>query len=835
MLLIVILIGILVITMVTFAVLYIVLYNKHQKQFDERDVKLMEHGETIQQNKMKQDAQYMKNKRLQSNLHKNVHQLYDQNVRDVQNLGTIVSNELIDIKEQTSNHSDSILKLDRVSKKRDQVFKQKYASINDTIVNADNIKRGLDLSIHQINTNIEKINYKHDIVVTNMKSLRSQLDSNKATMKQVNDAVVELNSTVVYVYKALVAQRDRLVELEGVMFSLASKDQVDPAQVEAMDMKLEETRRANLALQTQLKNIESSITTTLSGTQITDLSTKLVDLSKKVTDISTELEKTAKQLCIGDTCITQDTLQKLMAPRNCEVLSWNPCDKPCGSGTQTPSKTIPEVNGGVPCPTNQTCNTQPCPPSLPGNISVVPGWSREYPPVNPPDWEYNQTPEMCRQKALNSGGKYVAWGHRNETHPNPGMKNTCFLYTAPMGPYKGNIDDKVHITGCLRPGEKVEWGCKTVDPQTVIVAAKQVVSPTPLAYTYTYTTAPFIPGNTDSKNLVWYTNSNGSYWTGLGKPFWLCDSPPYNQSHKRIYEKIYYSSSFDDVYCKFHFNTDNTGILYLNNIQIGKSDKWETTTTVYGYLKYGHNRIQLEVTNLGGPGGGILSCSRNNDGAVLFVTDSSWKMSDAQIPGDISMVSGWASEYPREDPPENTNQTPEMCRQKALNSGGKYVAWGHRNETHPNSGYRNTCFLYPAPMGPYKGDITDKAHTTGCLRPGEKVEWGCKTTAPVSSTDVRESDGKVWAYKGCWNDFAYKGLPRPLVDNIGRFSGTDAEIRQRCAKHARSSGANIFAIQDGNACMIGNTSKHNYARDGISSGCTGMKGGPWLNSVWVLE
>jgi hypothetical protein len=108
-------------------------------------------------------------------------------------------------------------------------------------------------------------------------------------------------------------------------------------------------------------------------------------------------------------------------------------------------------------------------------------------------------------------------------------------------------------------------------------------------------------------------------------------------------------------------------------------------------------------------------------------------MKNSILPNDINKVWGWQGN--NENPLENgkfiTNQSEEMCRQKALNSGGKYVAWGYRNESHPQPESRKTCFLYTAPFAPFKGNSEDTAHTTGCLKPGEKVEWGCKTSAPA--------------------------------------------------------------------------------------------------------
>ena len=95
----------------------------------------------------------------------------------------------------------------------------------------------------------------------------------------------------------------------------------------------------------------------------------------------------------------------------------------------------------------------------PASIDSVPGWSPNSPHMNPTDMnENNETVESCRQRALS--GNYVAWGYRKDNHPAAGWRNTCYLYTGEMKPYSGNSQDNVHLTGCVRPGEKMELGCK---------------------------------------------------------------------------------------------------------------------------------------------------------------------------------------------------------------------------------------------------------------------------------------------------------------------------------------------------------------------------------------
>jgi hypothetical protein len=88
--------------------------------------------------------------------------------------------------------------------------------------------------------------------------------------------------------------------------------------------------------------------------------------------------------------------------------------------------------------------------NLPPDINYVKGWSGNH---ENPGGKVGSA-EDCRQQALNSNGKYVAWGYRK--HPN----STCFLYTPDFAPYNGNLVDDVHLTGCLVPGDKVSAGCE---------------------------------------------------------------------------------------------------------------------------------------------------------------------------------------------------------------------------------------------------------------------------------------------------------------------------------------------------------------------------------------
>jgi hypothetical protein len=97
----------------------------------------------------------------------------------------------------------------------------------------------------------------------------------------------------------------------------------------------------------------------------------------------------------------------------------------------------------------------------------------------------------------------------------------------------------------------------------------------------------------------------------------------------------------------------------------------------------------------------------------------------------IDSVFGW--DGTNEDKSSIKNQTEENCRQMALKDP-KYVAYGYRTLEHPDANFKNTCFLYTTLPQPFKGSPSDKAHKTGCLRPGEKVSLGCKVPPPATTT-----------------------------------------------------------------------------------------------------
>jgi hypothetical protein len=71
--------------------------------------------------------------------------------------------------------------------------------------------------------------------------------------------------------------------------------------------------------------------------------------------------------------------------------------------------------------------------------------------------QFNVTdPNVCRGIAKSK--VLPAWGHRNGFHPNKKYKNSCFFYKK-VTPYKGNGNDKIHVTGCTIKGDDLKRGC----------------------------------------------------------------------------------------------------------------------------------------------------------------------------------------------------------------------------------------------------------------------------------------------------------------------------------------------------------------------------------------
>ena len=68
--------------------------------------------------------------------------------------------------------------------------------------------------------------------------------------------------------------------------------------------------------------------------------------------------------------------------------------------------------------------------------------------------------------------------------------------------------------------------------------------------------------------------------------------------------------------------------------------------------------------------------------------------------------------------------TPDLCRRQAAKLGVKM--WGHRNEKHSNTTWRNKCFFFENPVEVKESDTNDKSHIVGCTAESVLLENACK-------------------------------------------------------------------------------------------------------------
>ena len=105
----------------------------------------------------------------------------------------------------------------------------------------------------------------------------------------------------------------------------------------------------------------------------------------------------------------------------------------------------------------------------PDDIDVKPGLISGVEIINDPSW-VEASPKDCWEivKDEDEYGTVAGWGHRNANHEDPKLRNTCFIYKRKddgtgLSAFDGDKNDKVHTTGCHKPGLKLSDGCMTKD------------------------------------------------------------------------------------------------------------------------------------------------------------------------------------------------------------------------------------------------------------------------------------------------------------------------------------------------------------------------------------
>jgi hypothetical protein len=98
-------------------------------------------------------------------------------------------------------------------------------------------------------------------------------------------------------------------------------------------------------------------------------------------------------------------------------------------------------------------------PKLPTGTITAKGFEKVSTVKNEEPWyKYSGNQEHCRLAAKKLG--YKVWGHRNESHAQEHMKNTCFFYPDDFSAtYTDDGDDDVHTMGCADATKDPHNGC----------------------------------------------------------------------------------------------------------------------------------------------------------------------------------------------------------------------------------------------------------------------------------------------------------------------------------------------------------------------------------------
>ena len=85
------------------------------------------------------------------------------------------------------------------------------------------------------------------------------------------------------------------------------------------------------------------------------------------------------------------------------------------------------------------------------------------------------------------------------------------------------------------------------------------------------------------------------------------------------------------------------------------------------------------------------------------------------VPGYYRTGATWAGDH-------SNISDPNWCRNRARQLG--VASWGHRNASHPDNKYKNSCYFYKT-AGKYDGDGNDDIHMVGCAF-GGNPKTGCR-------------------------------------------------------------------------------------------------------------
>ena len=74
-----------------------------------------------------------------------------------------------------------------------------------------------------------------------------------------------------------------------------------------------------------------------------------------------------------------------------------------------------------------------------------------------------------------------------------------------------------------------------------------------------------------------------------------------------------------------------------------------------------------------------------------------------------------------------------------------------------------------------------------------------------------------------------------ISEKIDYYPGSPETFdTQECSKRVHEKGYEYFAVQDGNTCWSSADAGETYDLYGKANGCTNGRGGPWMNSVYII-
>lgn len=337
-----------------------------------------------------------------------------------------------------------------------------------------------------------------------------------------------------------------------------------------------------------------------------------------------------------------------------------------------------------------------------------------------------------------------AVGYRTSNHPVEKHKNTCFFYTnwdhdgeKTIFPAKGarltGSGDKAHAIACMNPGEILNNGCKTLAYTSKRWRAKMDAKRKMRA------------AEAKERRRLKETPPRVQWRWGFPRHGWVNDK--LNQSYAKIKNQSakqcrdhaatinksapgfvrlwgHYGSTYPDK------NKRNTCFFYTANKSFMHHND-PKPPHFHGRAPWNGDR--RHTSGCVEPGKYVLEGCKdrskiNKERAVY--------RSKTVMPGNISYQTGWrhGSTNLNMKPQQLKALGAEECRQRAIqlnkSAGGAIKAWGFRKNNVGNNTWKNTCFFYTG-KGPHGGRGGTNDHLTGCLRPGDNVDWGCTRTRPV--------------------------------------------------------------------------------------------------------